>query len=102
MIQRPPRSTLFPYTTLFRSVKGGVLIQNHDDGQVDPATLICPTTRQPTAQEQADLLFTRKADKHVKSNAIVLAKDNQTASIGAGQMNRIETAKIANQESRDI
>jgi len=83
------------------TVKGGVLIQNHDDGQVDPAALICPTTRQPTAQEQADLLFAWKAVKHVKSNAIVLAKDNQTTGIGAGQMNRIGAAKIAIEQAKD-
>src|SRR5690625_3768802 len=77
------------------TVKGSVVSQNHDDGQMDPAALICPTTRQPTAQEQADLLFAWKAVKHVKSNAIVLAKDKQTTGIGAGQMNRIGAANIA-------
>src|SRR5690625_7954283 len=68
------------------TVKGGVLIQSHDDGGLDAAALIYPTTRQPTAQEEADLLFAWKAVKHVKSNAIVLAKDKQTVGIGAGQM----------------
>src|SRR5690606_7837004 len=53
------------------------------------------TKRQPTEKEIADLLFAWKAVKHVKSNAIVLAKNNQTIGIGAGQMNRVGPAKIA-------
>lgn len=83
------------------TVKGGVLIQNHDDGEVDTATLTYPTTRQPTTEEQTDLLFAWKAVKHVKSNAIVLAKNKQTIGIGAGQMNRIGAAKIAIEQAND-
>lgn len=79
----------------FVTVKGGVLIQHSDDGEVTEEQLTCSTKRQPTEEELVDLLFAWKAVKHVKSNAIVLAKANQTIGIGAGQMNRIGAAKIA-------
>ncbi|MGM8212081.1 bifunctional phosphoribosylaminoimidazolecarboxamide formyltransferase/IMP cyclohydrolase [Virgibacillus sp. W0430] len=78
-----------------KSVKGGALVQNSDQGNVTAEQLTCPTKRQPTEQERADLLFAWKAVKHVKSNAIVLAKDKQTIGIGAGQMNRVGAAAIA-------
>src|SRR5699024_7231623 len=77
------------------TVKGGVLIQNNDSGEVAEADLEVVTTRQPTDAEMENLLFAWKAVKHVKSNAIVLAKDNQTIGVGAGQMNRIGAAQIA-------
>lgn len=77
------------------SVKGGVLIQTNDQGQITTSELICPTTRQPSEEELEDLLFAWKAVKHVKSNAIVLAKNKQTIGVGAGQMNRVGAAKIA-------
>ncbi|MGM8364027.1 bifunctional phosphoribosylaminoimidazolecarboxamide formyltransferase/IMP cyclohydrolase [Virgibacillus sp. W0181] len=77
------------------TVKGGALVQNSDQGQVTEEQLTCPTERQPSKEEIADLLFSWKAVKHVKSNAIVLAKDKQTIGIGAGQMNRVGAAKIA-------
>lgn len=77
------------------TVVGGVLIQHQDAGQVTADDLQVVTKKQPTEQEIADLLFAWKAVKHVKSNAIVLAKDNQTIGIGAGQMNRVGSAKIA-------
>ena len=77
------------------TVKGGVLIQNNDDGEISKEELSIATTREPSDQELTDLLFAWKAVKHVKSNAIVLAKDHQTIGIGAGQMNRIGAAEIA-------
>ncbi|MFA1819422.1 bifunctional phosphoribosylaminoimidazolecarboxamide formyltransferase/IMP cyclohydrolase [Virgibacillus oceani] len=77
------------------TVKGGVLIQHSDDGKVAASDLTTPTKRKPDEQEMKDLLFAWKAVKHVKSNAIVLAKDNETIGIGAGQMNRIGAANIA-------
>ena len=76
-------------------VKGGVLVQTSDDGQVTDEDLQVVTKRKPTAEEIEDLLFTWKAVKHVKSNAIVLGKNKQTIGIGAGQMNRVGAAKIA-------
>lgn len=77
------------------SVMGGVLIQDADDGKVDESDLVCPTERKPSDEEVQHLLFAWKAVKHVKSNAIVLAKDNQTIGVGAGQMNRVGAATIA-------
>lgn len=77
------------------TVKGGVLIQNNDDGKISAEDLVCATKRKPSEKEIEDLLFAWSAVKHVKSNAIVLAKDHQTIGIGAGQMNRIGAAEIA-------
>lgn len=83
-----------PYYKL-STVKGGVLIQSNDDGEIEKDDLTYPTKRKPTDEEVTDLLFAWKAVKHVKSNAIVLASERQTIGIGAGQMNRIGAAKIA-------
>lgn len=77
------------------TVKGGLLVQTGDDGVVNQDDLQIVTKKQPTEAELEDLLFSWKAVKHVKSNAIVLAKDKQTVGIGAGQMNRVGAAKIA-------
>lgn len=83
------------------TVKGGVLIQNNDHGHVSADDLEVVTTRKPTEAEVADLLFAWKAVKHVKSNAIVLAKASQTIGVGAGQMNRIGAAQIAIEQAGD-
>lgn len=77
------------------TVKGGILVQTADDGMIERESLAVVTNRKPTAEELEDLLFSWKAVKHVKSNAIVLAKEKQTIGIGAGQMNRIGAANIA-------
>ncbi|MFD1849635.1 bifunctional phosphoribosylaminoimidazolecarboxamide formyltransferase/IMP cyclohydrolase [Oceanobacillus bengalensis] len=77
------------------SVNGGVLIQSQDNGKISKEDLTVATKRKPTEQELEDLLFAWKAVKHVKSNAIVLAKGKQTIGVGAGQMNRVGAAKIA-------
>lgn len=77
------------------TVSGGLLVQHQDRGRITADKLEVVTKRKPTEKELADLLFAWKAVKHVKSNAIVLAKDNQTIGIGAGQMNRVGSAKIA-------
>lgn len=84
-----------------KSISGGTLIQTNDMGTVDADDLIFATDRQPTDQELADLLFAWKAVKHVKSNAIVLAKEGQTIGIGAGQMNRVGAAQIAIEQAGD-
>ena len=76
-------------------VAGGILVQDRDNGFVTPDQLKCVTKRQPTEQELADCLFAWIVAKHVKSNAIVYAKDGATAGIGAGQMNRRDSARIA-------
>ena len=79
----------------FRSVAGGFLAQSRDAGRVEAAGLKVVTQRAPTAQEMADLIFAFRVCKHVKSNAIVYAKGLATVGIGAGQMNRVESSRIA-------
>ena len=76
-------------------IAGGLLVQDRDNGMVTRDQLKCVTRRQPTEQELADCLFAWTVAKHVKSNAIVYARDGATAGIGAGQMNRRECARIA-------
>jgi phosphoribosylaminoimidazolecarboxamide formyltransferase/IMP cyclohydrolase len=77
------------------SVHGGLLVQEEDVLSLDDANVTIPTKRQPTEKEWKDLKLAWKVVKHVKSNAIVLAKDNMTIGIGAGQMNRVGAANIA-------
>ena len=76
-------------------IAGGLLVQDRDNGFVRPEDLKIVTKRQPTDQELADCLFAWTVAKHVKSNAIVYAKDGVTAGIGAGQMNRRDSSRIA-------
>jgi phosphoribosylaminoimidazolecarboxamide formyltransferase/IMP cyclohydrolase len=86
-----PRSAGLTY----RTVAGGFLVQNRDNGHIAKSDLKIVTKRQPTEQELADMLFAFTIGKHVKSNTIVYAKDGQTAGIGAGQMSRVDAARIA-------
>ncbi|MFC7393491.1 bifunctional phosphoribosylaminoimidazolecarboxamide formyltransferase/IMP cyclohydrolase [Scopulibacillus cellulosilyticus] len=79
----------------YTSVGGGLLVQDTDVKGLDDVELQVVTDRKPTEKELKDLSFAWKAVKHVKSNAIVLAKDDKTIGIGAGQMNRVGAAKIA-------
>jgi phosphoribosylaminoimidazolecarboxamide formyltransferase/IMP cyclohydrolase len=76
-------------------IAGGILVQDRDNGFVRPEDLKVVTKRQPTDQELNDCMFAWTVAKHVKSNAIVYAKDGITAGIGAGQMNRRDSARIA-------
>ena len=76
-------------------IAGGILVQDRDNGMVTRDELKCVTKRQPTEQELSDCLFAWTVAKHVKSNAIVYAKDGVTAGVGAGQMNRRDSARIA-------
>lgn len=78
-----------------RSLSGGWLLQTADTGHIDESQLKVVTKREPTAQELKDLLFAFRVCKHVKSNAIIFAKDLQTVGIGAGQMSRINSTRIA-------
>ncbi|HXY99143.1 MAG TPA: bifunctional phosphoribosylaminoimidazolecarboxamide formyltransferase/IMP cyclohydrolase [Stellaceae bacterium] len=78
-----------------RSLAGGYLLQTRDNGRIGPAELKTVTRRSPSAAELADLLFAFRVAKHVKSNAIVYAKDGATVGIGAGQMSRVDSARIA-------
>jgi phosphoribosylaminoimidazolecarboxamide formyltransferase/IMP cyclohydrolase len=79
----------------FRSVAGGFLAQTRDNAVVDDMDLKAVTKRAPTAQELADLKFAYRVVKHVKSNAIVYAKDLATVGVGAGQMSRVDSSRIA-------
>jgi len=76
-------------------VAGGFLAQTRDNGRVTETMTRVVTQRAPTPREMADLLFAFRVCKHVKSNAIVYAKDLATVGIGAGQMNRVESSRIA-------
>ncbi len=79
----------------FKSIAGGFLVQARDGARLNPADLKVVTRRAPTETEIADMLFAFTVARHVKSNAIVFARDGQTAGIGAGQMNRRDSARIA-------
>ena len=79
----------------FKRVGGGLLIQTADHGHVDAKELQVVSRRAPTAREQDDLLFAWRVVKYVKSNAIVYARDGMTVGIGAGQMSRVVSARIA-------
>ncbi|OWO96607.1 bifunctional phosphoribosylaminoimidazolecarboxamide formyltransferase/IMP cyclohydrolase [Rhizobium esperanzae] len=78
-----------------KTVSGGLLVQSRDNGMVEDLELKVVTKRAPTSQELEDMKFAFKVGKHVKSNAVVYAKDGQTAGIGAGQMSRVDSARIA-------
>ncbi|MGI6686509.1 MAG: bifunctional phosphoribosylaminoimidazolecarboxamide formyltransferase/IMP cyclohydrolase [Bacillota bacterium] len=78
-----------------KKVNGGILLQEVDTGRVSESDLKVVTKRKPTPEEVAELLFSWKVVKHVKSNAIVVSKDRQTIGVGAGQMNRVGSANIA-------
>ena len=84
-----------------KSIAGGYLLQSRDAGQIGSADLKVVTKRAPTERELADCRFAWTVAKHVKSNAIVYARDGVTAGIGAGQMNRLESARIAAWKARD-
>ncbi len=82
-------------------IAGGLLVQDRDSGKVDKADLKVVTKRAPSEQELADALFAWTVAKHVKSNAIVYAKDGVTAGIGAGQMNRRDSSRIAAAKAKE-
>ena len=85
---------------LVKSIAGGFLLQSRDDGRVAAADLKVVTRRAPTPAELADLLFAVRVVKHVKSNAIVYARGQATVGIGAGQMSRVDSARIAADKAR--
>jgi len=78
-----------------KSLAGGYLVQGRDNGRIGDNELKVVTKRAPTPKERADLLFAFAVAKHVKSNAIVYAKDGATVGIGAGQMSRVDSSRIA-------
>jgi phosphoribosylaminoimidazolecarboxamide formyltransferase / IMP cyclohydrolase len=84
-----------------KTIAGGLLVQTRDNGQISATDLKQVTKRAPTDEELADCLFAWTVAKHTKSNAIVYAKGGSTAGIGAGQMNRLESARIAAWKAKD-
>ena len=85
----------------YRSVNGGLLVQTRDEGMVGKADLKIVTKRQPTAAELDDLLFAWQVCKYVKSNAIVYARERTTLGVGAGQMSRVVSSRIAAMKAKD-
>jgi len=84
-----------------KSVAGGLLVQSRDNAVVDDMKLEVVTRRAPTNAELTDLAFSFRIAKHVKSNTIVYAKDRATVGIGAGQMSRVDAARIAARKAED-
>ena len=85
----------------YKTVAGGLLVQSRDNAVVDTMTLKVATKRAPSDAEMRDLQFVFRVAKHVKSNTIVYAKDLATVGIGAGQMSRIDSARIAARKAQD-
>ena len=95
-------TTLNANTALkYTNVNDGLLVQDMDTHSLKEEDLRCVTNRKPTQEEMKQLLFGWNVVKHVKSNAIVLVKDNMTIGVGAGQMNRVGAAKIAIEQAGD-
>jgi phosphoribosylaminoimidazolecarboxamide formyltransferase/IMP cyclohydrolase len=87
--------------TTVKSVAGGLLVQSRDNATVDSFDLKVVTKRAPTEAEMTDLHFAFRVAKHVKSNAIVYVKDGATVGIGAGQMSRVDSSRIAARKAED-
>jgi phosphoribosylaminoimidazolecarboxamide formyltransferase / IMP cyclohydrolase len=83
-----------------RQVTGGLLVQDRDTERDDREVMEVVTERKPTDQEWQDLLFSWRVSRHVKSNAIVLARDLATVGIGAGQMSRVDSVRLALEKFR--
>ena len=83
-----------PVRPVVKQVSGGMLLQDADTGRVTESELKVATWRPPTAEELRSLLFAWRIAKHVKSNAIVYARDGQTLGVGAGQMSRVDAARF--------
>ena len=86
----------------YRQVSGGFLVQDRDNGRIGEWELKTVTKREPTRDELRDLLFAWTVAKHVKSNAIVYVKDGATVGVGAGQMSRVDSTRIAARKSQDM
>ena len=86
----------------WRQVSGGYLIQDRDNGFIGLDDLQIVTERKPTDAEMQDMLFAWKVAKHVKSNAIVYVKDGATVGVGAGQMSRVDSTRIAARKAQDM
>ena len=88
-----------PMKYVMKAISGGLLVQDNDLHKLDPASVKVVSRRPPTEQEMRDLLFAWKIAKHVKSNAILYAKDGRSVGVGAGQMSRVDSAKIGAMKS---
>ena len=86
----------------FKSIEGGILVQSGDDKETKDSDLKIVTKIQPTKEQRSDMLFAFKVCKHVKSNAIIYVKNKKTIGIGAGQMSRVDSAKIASQKNSEM
>ena len=86
----------------YRQVAGGFLVQDRDNGHIGAADLKVVTKRAPSRAEIRDLLFAWNVAKHVKSNAIVYVRDQATVGVGAGQMSRVDSTRIAARKSQDM
>ncbi|WP_411876565.1 bifunctional phosphoribosylaminoimidazolecarboxamide formyltransferase/IMP cyclohydrolase [Vulcanococcus limneticus] len=95
LLELPPEAIARASRQQLRSVLGGVLVQELDDQPVDESAWQVVSQRQPTAQELEDLRFAWRLVRHVRSNAITVAKGGQSLGIGAGQMNRVGSARLA-------
>ena len=84
-----------------RTVAGGLLVQDRDNGVLKEEALKVVTKRAPTSREMADLMFAWAVAKHVKSNAIVYARDGATVGVGAGQMSRVDAARLAARKAEE-
>ena len=85
----------------YKALSGGMLVQSRDNGRIDEIELKVVTKKQPTDAELEDLKLAMQVAKHVKSNAIVYVKDGATVGIGAGQMSRVDSSRIAHRKSID-
>ena len=86
---------------MVKSLAGGLLVQTRDTGRIEEVELKVVTKKQPTAAELADLKLAMKIAKHVKSNAIIYVKDGASVGIGAGQMSRLDSSRVAHRKSID-
>ena len=86
---------------IFKPLSGGLLVQDRDVGRIDKTKLQIVTRRQPSFEELDDLIFAFMVAKHVKSNAIVYAKEGATVGIGAGQMSRVDSSEVAAKKAKE-
>ena len=84
-----------------KTLAGGLLVQQRDFGRIERAGLKVVSKRQPTEREFSDLMFAFTVAKHVKSNAIVYAVNGATVGVGAGQMNRVDSARLAAEKAAE-
>jgi phosphoribosylaminoimidazolecarboxamide formyltransferase/IMP cyclohydrolase len=90
------------YGLQLKSVGGGLLVQTPDTAGAQPEEWKCATERKPTEAEMRALVFAWRVTKHVKSNAIVFAREGVVVGVGAGQMSRVDSAKLAATKAREL